>query len=328
MPIKRQIERLKTFAMFPLEFLRLLRWVLLGVFILSVLLLIRGIVAAAFAPASASASSHPLAALCWLVGTAMLTFFAFYVYRHGGIKSVWGGPKDLSQRTDDAGGEPESVSLSFSEIKESLPEDKWIVATVKGALSASVCEKRRGIASRLLGDIEYKLRRPINVLYNYYVELSDPRFSAVFDRRDGKLQISVPALKFDDEGIRLKDLTEFDITTDNSEFFIPASLKRDMPARLKAVLQENYKFSGRSSVNLRLAMLDAQKSIRNHVENLLWQKGGYLREDSLVDFKWLATPPGITDSRTDIEVQVLPADARENVSREPETGAEDGILRP
>ena len=284
----------------PLKILRFVRWVFLGIFVLSALMLVRGICAAVFYPSSASASVHPLTAFFWLISTAIITFFAFYVYRHGGVKSVWSGPRDISKDMDAANEEPKQLSLSYSEIKESLPADKWIVATVKGALSASVREKRTGIAAKLLGDIEYKLRRPVNVLYNYYVELSDPRFTAVLNKEDGSLRITVPALKFDGDAISIKDLTEFDIATDNFEPFIPAALRRDMPARLKVVLQDNYKFSGQSSVNMRLAMLDAQKSIRAHVENLLWQKGGYLRtdKDSPADFKWLPDSLKIEDSST------------------------------
>lgn len=192
------------------------------------------------------------------------------------------------------------VYLTTSNIRDSLPTDKWVVARIDGDISDSVILERN-----YLPDLKFKFER-LPAYYNYFLPLNDDRWHIRYSSEyvDGKLvesvKIDLPELEFDATAT-LIDISKLKIISDNSSMSRLESTAQQLRDGLIKNIVNRYNWQGFSPENFAIAKAQAIKTIKIYVKNRLLEQDIKIGDNVEFNFTWIEEPSKNSDKPLDIK---------------------------
>ncbi len=178
------------------------------------------------------------------------------------------------------------VYLSNSNIKDSMPADKWVVARIDGNISDSVILERK-----YLPDLKFKFEN-LPAFYNYFLPVNDPRWGISYSAEyvDGELVetvvVNLPELEFDATAT-LIDISKLKIVSDNSSMSRLESTAQELREGLIKNIVNRYNWQGFSPENFAIAKQQALKTLKIYVKNRLLEQGVKLGDKAVFRFNWI-----------------------------------------
>lgn len=180
-----------------------------------------------------------------------------------------------------------NVHLTSSSISSASPEDRWVVATIRGELSDTYVLERP-----YMTDLVFRLN-PLPAYYNYFVPLNDPRWSVRYSSyasdSGGRVEIaevSLPDVEFDDSAA-VVDISRLDIVSENSAFVRFESTAEDLRRRLVARISDRYREEGAGGARKVLARRLAEESVKGFVARRLAENGVDAGAGCVFKFNWI-----------------------------------------
>ena len=186
------------------------------------------------------------------------------------------------------------VYLSNSNIKDSMPADKWILARIDGNISDSAILERK-----YLPDLKFKFEN-LPAFYNYFVPVNDERWSISYsgEYAEGgyleRVDVNLPDLEFDATAA-LIDISKLRIVSDNSTMSRLESTAQEMREGLIKNIVNRYNWQGFSPENFAIAKEQAKKTLKIYVKNRLLEQGVRLGDGAVFNFNWIPESPENSD---------------------------------
>ena len=186
------------------------------------------------------------------------------------------------------------VYLSNSNIKDSMPADKWVLARIDGNISDSAILERK-----YLPDLKFGFEN-LPAFYNYFVPVNDERWSISYTGEyiDGKLvetvDVALPDIEFDATAA-LIDISKLRIVSDNSSMSRLESTAQEMREGLIKNIVNRYNWQGFSPENFAIAKEQAKKTLKIYVKNRLLEQGVRLGDGAVFNFNWIPESPENSD---------------------------------
>lgn len=190
------------------------------------------------------------------------------------------------------------ITLSSATIKNSMPADKWVIATIHGEIEDKIVLKRE-----LMPDLVFYLE-PLPAFYNYYVPVNDARWKIVYsdEKSDGGsfeyVDISLPEILFDDTAT-IVDISKLGFSSKNSKFTRLESTAEMLRSRLVMNVVDNYRKRGGAFENFALARSAAEKTLAQFAKNRLLEHGVKVSDGAVFRFNWIKNPSGNFEENAD-----------------------------
>lgn len=190
------------------------------------------------------------------------------------------------------------ITLSSATIKNSMPADKWVIATIHGEIEDKIVLKRE-----LMPDLVFYLE-PLPAFYNYYVPVNDARWKIVYSDEKSDcgsfeyVDISLPEILFDDTAT-IVDISKLGFSSKNSKFTRLESTAEMLRSRLVMNVVDNYRKRGGAFENFALARSAAEKTLAQFAKNRLLEHGVKVSDGAVFRFNWIKNPSGNFEENAD-----------------------------
>lgn len=190
------------------------------------------------------------------------------------------------------------ITLSSAAIKNSMPADKWVIATIHGEIEDKIVLKRE-----FMPDLVFYLE-PLPAFYNYYVPVNDARWKIVYSDEKSVggsfeyVDISLPEILFDDTAT-IVDISKLGFSSKNSKFTRLESTAEMLRSRLVMNVVDNYRKRGGSFENFALARSAAEKTLAQFAKNRLLEHGVKVSDGAVFRFNWIKNTGGNFEEKAD-----------------------------
>ncbi len=192
------------------------------------------------------------------------------------------------------------ITLSSATIKNSMPADKWVIATIQGEIEDKIVLKRE-----LMPDLVFYLE-PLPAFYNYYVPVNDARWKIVYsdEKSDGGsfeyVDIWLPEILFDDTAT-IVDISKLGFSSKNSKFTRLESTAEMLRSRLVMNVVDNYRKRGSSFENFAIARSMAEKTLVQFAKNRLLEHGIKVSDGAVFGFNWIKNSNREFEEKSDMK---------------------------